>query len=49
MQGFTAGEGGGGVSECVVKTDENPLWPQLDVEERELKMCHICLRAGNPY
>lgn len=26
----------------MVKTDENPLWPQLDVEEHGLKMCHIC-------
>ena len=33
MQGFTAEEEG----EHVVKTDENPLWPQLDVEEHGLK------------
>lgn len=29
------------------KTDENPLRSQLDVEEHGLKMCQICLRAGN--
>lgn len=32
----------------MVKTDEIPLWPQLDVKEHGLKMCHICLRVGNP-
>lgn len=34
-------------SECVLKTDENLLWPQLDVEEHGLNMCHICPRVGN--
>lgn len=29
------------------KTDEDPLWSQLDVEEHGLKICQICLRVGN--